>query len=139
MTIDTSAVLQLVAKLAEEDGLKTTVKESLKGGMICGTGATIGGMIGGPLGMAVGGAGGAFIAAFLAQGKFKSVAEVILEMEPKHQRALVEEVTRILNKLDATDMITVASLVMGNYNLRTEVLSTAVGYLRKELKLEILD
>jgi len=54
MPLDVDDVLQLLAELADDDGLKVTVTESLKGGLITGLTAVVGGMLMGPAGLAIG-------------------------------------------------------------------------------------
>ncbi|KAG7168073.1 protein C19orf12 homolog isoform X1 [Homarus americanus] len=78
MPIDTQEALNLLAQVCEEQELGVTVKESVKGGVIAGGATMIGGLLGGPFGLAIGGALGGITAAYMSQGKFKSVASVIL-------------------------------------------------------------
>ena len=47
-------VISLLSVLADEAELKTTVTESLKGGLAVGLLTTIGGLLGGPRGIAIG-------------------------------------------------------------------------------------
>ena len=54
MPVDIDDLIQLLSILADEAGLKATVKESLKGGFITGVMAAAGGLIIGPPGLAVG-------------------------------------------------------------------------------------
>ena len=54
MPLDVDDVLQLLAELADDDDLKVTVTESLKGGLITGLTAVVGGMLLGPPGLAIG-------------------------------------------------------------------------------------
>ena len=54
MPISAEELVRLLAILAEEENLKVTVKESLKGGAMAGAGAVLGGMCGGPVGLALG-------------------------------------------------------------------------------------
>ena len=54
MPVTPEELVRVLAMLAEEEKLRVTVKETLKGGAMAGTGAVIGGMLGGPFGIAVG-------------------------------------------------------------------------------------
>ena len=52
--LDVDSVIDVLATLAEEEKLMTTVKGSIVGGLVTGTAATLGGLLMGPVGMAVG-------------------------------------------------------------------------------------
>lgn len=54
MPINTEQALSLVTQLCEEEKLRVTFKESLKGGAIAGITTIIGGLLGGPIGLAIG-------------------------------------------------------------------------------------
>ena len=55
MVIRTDEILSILSKLSDESGLKVTVQESVKGGVVAGTACTIGGVLLGPPGLAIGG------------------------------------------------------------------------------------
>ena len=55
MVIRTDEVINILSKLSDESGLKVTVNESIKGGVIAGSACTIGGILLGPPGLAIGG------------------------------------------------------------------------------------
>ena len=55
MVLQTNEVCQIISTLSDDSGLKVTVNESLKGGLITGIVCTIGGLILGPVGLAFGG------------------------------------------------------------------------------------
>ena len=54
MPVEISVLVEVLCILCDEDKLKVTLKESLKGGAIAGVSTIIGGMLGGPIGLAVG-------------------------------------------------------------------------------------
>ena len=54
MPVSPEELVRLLALLAQEENLKVTVKETMKGGAMAGAGAVIGGFCGGPVGIAVG-------------------------------------------------------------------------------------
>ena len=54
MPFDVSEVIEVLVKLSEEENLRLTVVESVKGAATAGVGALIGGVIAGPIGLAVG-------------------------------------------------------------------------------------
>lgn len=47
-------LVDVLAKLAQDENLQVSVKQSCKGGVMAGTGATVRGLLGGPVGIAVG-------------------------------------------------------------------------------------
>ena len=60
MVLQTNELCQIITTLTDDSGLKVTVNESLKGGLITGIICTIGGLILGPAGLAFGGTVGNF-------------------------------------------------------------------------------
>lgn len=58
MPVDTEEFLRGVALLADNNNMRVTLKQSMKGAAICGAICFFGGMVGGPVGLAVGGAVG---------------------------------------------------------------------------------
>lgn len=62
MVLLTSELMNALAILADNEELKVTLKQSGKGGLICGAMCMIGGFIGGPPGLLVGGALGSIVA-----------------------------------------------------------------------------
>ncbi|GBM37840.1 hypothetical protein AVEN_84540-1 [Araneus ventricosus] len=53
MPISTSDVIELLCTLAEEERLKVTLSESLKGGLITGIAAALGAFLLGPMGLPI--------------------------------------------------------------------------------------
>lgn len=62
MPVDIQEFLEGIAVLADNQNMRVTMKESGKGGLICGVCCFIGGIIGGPVGLAVGGSVGGLAA-----------------------------------------------------------------------------
>ena len=54
MPVNTREIIDLLCTLAEEERLRVTVRESVKGGLIAGGSAAAGGLLLGPIGIAVG-------------------------------------------------------------------------------------
>ena len=57
MVFRTDEICNIISKLSDESGLRVTVNESVKGGVIAGSACTIGGVLLGPPGLAIGGKG----------------------------------------------------------------------------------
>lgn len=54
MPVNTREIIELLCTLAEEERLRVTIRESLKGGLIAGGMAAAGGLALGPIGIALG-------------------------------------------------------------------------------------
>ena len=52
--ISPDELVDVLAKLAKDNNLQVSVKQSVKGGVIAGTCATVGGLLAGPVGIGVG-------------------------------------------------------------------------------------
>lgn len=59
-----------LAKIADEENMRVTLKQSGKGALICGAGGFIGGLCGGPVGIAVGGTIGGLCAMKMVSSNF---------------------------------------------------------------------
>ena len=55
MVLQTNEVCQIISTLSDDSGLKVTVNESMKGGLLTGIVCTLGGLVLGPAGLAIGG------------------------------------------------------------------------------------
>ena len=122
MVIRTDEMLNIVTTLSDDSGLKVTINESVKGGLITGTACTVGGIILGPVGLALGGAVGGFVAYLLGDGKFKPVSNVIMhEMRDEERQQLATSVRNIVADLDATDAVQLMVLINGNAALKGRI------------------
>lgn len=73
MPIDTQALLDAAATIAEEENMKITIKHSAKGAVIGGAALFVGGMLLGPIGFLVGGTAGGAIAYYNSKGNFHKI------------------------------------------------------------------
>ncbi|KAK2191302.1 hypothetical protein NP493_54g00037 [Ridgeia piscesae] len=137
MPLDVDDVLQLLAELADDDGLKVTVTESLKGGLITGLTAVVGGMLMGPAGLAIGGALGGTAAAYSAHGKFESVGSVIRRMDDAKRKILYNRAMTIFNKFSLTDIVTLNALMAGEMAIRADLIGVVIEHLHDSLALEV--
>ena len=122
MVIRTDEMIHIVTTLSDDSGLKVTINESVKGGLITGTACTVGGLILGPVGLALGGAVGGFVAYILGDGKFKPVSNVIMyDMRDEDRQKLATAVRNIIADLDAADAVQLMVLINGNAALKGRI------------------
>ncbi|XP_033012595.1 protein C19orf12 homolog [Lacerta agilis] len=133
MPINVNDVMQLLCRISEVRGMKAAIKHSGRGALLAGLGAFTGGLMGGPVGLALGGALGGLIAASMASGQFKPVPQIILELPPREQQQLYEDVRAIVRNLDWMDVAQLTALVMGNSSVQEKLLMVVTNYITKEL------
>ncbi|XP_040266153.1 protein C19orf12 homolog [Bufo bufo] len=137
MPINVDDILCLLCHLSTEQKMKVAIKHSARGAVAAGAGAFVGGLLGGPPGIAVGGALGGVLGAWMANGQFKSVPQILMEMPPVQQQTLCEQIYAIIRNLDWTDATQLIMLVSGNAALQQRVAAALIGYVTQELKAEI--
>lgn len=54
MPVNNNELISVAQQLSENQNLRVTVKESMKGACMAGGGALVGGLLGGPIGLAIG-------------------------------------------------------------------------------------
>ncbi|GFT64004.1 uncharacterized protein NPIL_530701 [Nephila pilipes] len=139
MPISTSDVIDLLCTLAEEERLKVTLSESLKGGLITGAGAAVGGLLLGPIGFPIGGALGGGVAAVTCGNKFQPVSQVIATMSQERRERLANKIRNIMNKIDVTDVVVFTALISGDFSVRNRVVGALVDYLRHEMSMALVE
>ncbi|XP_075694525.1 protein C19orf12 homolog [Rhinoderma darwinii] len=137
MPFNIDDILRLLCHLSTEQKMKAAVKHSARGAMTAGAGAFIGGLLGGPPGIAVGGALGGVLGAWMANGQFKPIPQVLMELPPVQQQTLCEQIFAIVRTLDWTDATQLIMLVTGNAVLQQRVAAALISYVTQELKAEI--
>ncbi|XP_072013868.1 uncharacterized protein [Amphiura filiformis] len=138
MPVTAEELVRLLAILAEEENLRVTVKETLKGGAMAGAGAVIGGMCGGPVGLAVGGAVGGACAAYMSR-KIQICAEILFEMEPKKRELLYEHFKSIITGIDAHDVTSLGRLIAGDPLIRGQALMGLKDFVGGTMSMQIID
>ncbi|GIX87636.1 uncharacterized protein CDAR_453111 [Caerostris darwini] len=139
MPISTSDVIDLLCTLAEEERLKVTLSESLKGGLVTGLGAVAGSMLLGPIGLPIGGALGGGVAAFICGNKFQPVSQVIATMSQERRERLANKIRQVMNKINVTDVVVFAALISGDCSVRSRVIGELVDYLRHEMSMALVE
>ena len=137
MVIRTDEVINIVSTLSDESGLKVTVKESLKGGLLTGVICTLFGCLLGPIGFVIGGIIGGILA-YMKSGKFKPVSHVIGQLDEFKKEQLAESVKIILNDLDVTDAVQLMVMLHGDIPLKTKILTQVTTFLKDQLQMAIL-
>ena len=137
MVVRYQEILTLITTIGDDENIRVTVKESLKGGLITGIAATIGGLILGPLGLAVGGTVGG-ISAYLASEEYRKISDVIIYDMPKvDQERLVRAITNIVNELDVHDAIELIAVVQGNSLIKAKIMSEMATFFKHQLDMQI--
>lgn len=139
MPINAEDVIELLCILVDEENLKVSVKESLKGGVITGCTTVVGGLLGGPVGMAIGGATGGAAAAYISWGKFEPVSCALQKFTSKQKQELYELSMKIITGLTIEDAVSLNSIVLGDAILRQQILDQVVDHLKSKVQMEILD
>lgn len=125
-------IIQICELLSEQENLKVCVSESLKGACYAFGGTLLGGLLGGPVGLFAGNyiilrfkvvlliiillgsvIGGTY-GAITSKGKFTSIITVINEMPEYDRNRLSEAVAHAIRNIDATDVITLLTILNGN-------------------------
>ena len=139
MVIKYEDILKVITTLGDDENLRITVKQSAKGGLIAGVICAIGGLLAGPVGLIFGGAAGGCLAAYLDGNSFKPLSTVILyDMKPVDQRALVDAVTKIIQNVDAMDVIELLALTQGSAVLKAKILGEVTSYCQQQLNCEFV-
>ncbi|EFA07338.1 protein C19orf12 homolog [Tribolium castaneum] len=134
MPLSQRDIIRVCEILAEQEQLECTVRHSLVGACYAFGGALLGGILGGPVGLGVGSAAGGALAAYKSQGKFKSAAYVIMfEMTERDRQRLADAVGEVIRSIDASDVITVVTLLNTNALLRNSALEVLKRFLTNDV------
>lgn len=87
----------------------------------------------------LGGALGGAFAAYSASGKFKSVGEILLEMDEEKKQLLYTKATAIINNVGPQDIVALTAFVVGNPAIKQQLMGTVVDHVHNQLKMEIID
>ena len=119
-------VWALIRSICEEENLTTSVKGSLKVGAITGVSGFLGTLVGGPVGAVGGAVIGGIIGSSVASD-VKPLWEVIQAMEESKKRELVQQVTTLVQGVNATDAVALLAIVNSNATMRGNVLEAITG------------
>ncbi|XP_077982318.1 protein C19orf12 homolog [Glandiceps talaboti] len=139
MPVNAEELIRLLAMLSEEEQMKVAVRQTLKGGLIAGSFATVGGLLGGPVGIAVGGALGGAWGAWATKGKFRPVSDILIDMNKEQRVQLQEYFNLAFRSLTTEDFTALNKMVAGDEQVRRKMLYGLKTYFNDELKMVIVD
>lgn len=130
-------VVRLCCEISAQEQIKVAVRSAAQGAAMTGGAAFVGGMLAGPPGLAMGGVVGGLFAGWWANGTFRPLPQILLELPPQQQRKLYDDVMAVVGNLDWTDAAQLVALVMGSSSLQQQVTAALLNYVSKELRAEV--
>jgi hypothetical protein len=138
MPLHQNDIIKVCEILAEQEELKVTTNEALKGACFTFAGAFVGGFIGGPLGLGIGSAAAGAVAAYKSQGKFKSAVYVIMyEMSENEKQKLANSVKNVISSIDTSDVLTLVTMLNSNRIIRDSVIALIKNTLTSDMGLTL--
>lgn len=159
MPLHQNDIIKVCEILAEQEELKVTTNEALKGACFTFAGAFVGGFIGGPLGLGfgrymlkclntrvaiyvkykiTGSAAAGAVAAYKSQGKFKSAVYVIMyEMSENEKQKLANSVKNVISSIDTSDVLTLVTMLNSNRIIRDSVIALIKNTLTSDMGLTL--
>lgn len=128
--------LEVVGEIFQEENIKISIKESVKGSLITGIAALVGGLVGGKSGLIAGGVMGT-VAAYSMTNDFKSLLQVIHEMDYNVQKKLFDTIQNALTSIDISDAVKLVLLLTTSQSMKQIVIRETINFLRNEMSLEI--
>uniref|UniRef100_H2YNG2 Uncharacterized protein n=1 Tax=Ciona savignyi TaxID=51511 RepID=H2YNG2_CIOSA len=136
MPLQTNDVMQLLVTLAQEENIKVTVTQSLRGGLLAGVGAFAGGLIGGPVGMAIGASVGGIAGAATSQ-EFQPLYVVIKQLPAPQKQELEKRVMNIISGFEPQDALALLALVHGSAAIKVKIISAMTDFFTSSLGYQI--
>ncbi|XP_028392337.1 protein C19orf12 homolog [Dendronephthya gigantea] len=137
--ISPDELVDVLAKLAKDNNLQVSVKQSLKGGVIAGTGATVGGLLGGPIGIGVGATIGGMIGAWSTSGTFRSVYSILQELTPIEKEKMHRSIMTAIGDVGLLDLVAFAALIATDQVYKQQMLGAMFEYFKNEFQMEIVE
>ena len=138
MPVSEADILNLMAILADEDGLQVTVRRAVYGGAIAGITTTVGGLLGGSAGLLAGGIVGGVIA-YASSRDFRSVSQVIRDMNDHDKQLLYNSVKEIVENSGIDDYPALIAFLRESSGLptRQQLMDELVSFLRDNMRLRV--
>ncbi|CAG9770450.1 unnamed protein product [Ceutorhynchus assimilis] len=132
-------IIEICRVLAEQENLKATIVESGKGALFVGLAAFMGSILAGPLGLAVGGTvSSVALAVSSSNKKYKSVVEIINEMNDDQKMRLSQSVTDTLKNVRLEDCVGLLTYVLSNATTKELVLLELANFLKREFQMQVM-
>ncbi len=80
---------------------------------------------------------GGAVAAYSSWGKFKSVAQVLMDMDRKQKELLYKSAMSILQNAAVSDVMALNAVVAGDMVLRKALLDKVVDHVKDQLHMEL--
>ena len=138
MPISVDDLQRLMVVLADEDQLRVNARNSTLGGVVAGVATTVGGLLIGPPGLLIGGALGGILAYWNAR-KFKSVSQVINDMNTSQKQALFDAMKDIIGSLNSGDYLTLMAFLSTGPGLliRQKLKDKMVSFVRDQMRFQM--
>lgn len=138
MPVSEADILNLMAILADENGLQVTVRRAVYGGAIAGITTTVGGLFGGPVGLLAGGVVGGALA-YVSSRDFRPVSQVIRDMNDHDKQLLYNSVKEIVENSGIDDYPALIAFLRESSGLptRQQLMDELVSFLRDNMRLRV--
>ena len=137
MPVSAFDLQRVMAILADEDELKVTVNNSVRGTAVVGSTTLVGALLFGPPGFLIGGTVGGLLAYYIT-GNFKPVSAVIKDMSAEEKQLLYDTIRDIINNLDIDDYLTLIAFLRGpGLLVRQQLMASMIAFLRDQMHLQM--
>ena len=92
-----------------------------------------------PISLPTGAAAGGSLAAYTSWGKFKSVPEILSDMDKDQRQLLYDHFTAIITGIEAHDVTSLGRLIAGDPLIRGQALMGLKDFVGGQLKMQIID
>ncbi|XP_058798581.1 protein C19orf12 homolog [Phymastichus coffea] len=114
MFIETKELFDVIVELSTIKEMKVALNTTVECGVVAAISTMIGGLVAGPPGIAAGGLVGTLISSCHANGKFKSVPEILMKDTTQQQKEKLANALR--NFLTKENIITIVQLITASQN-----------------------
>lgn len=130
-------VMELCKMVAKEEEMKVTVSEAAKGSLLALGGAFFGGLLGGKTGLAIGGSLGAIAGASVVDD-FRSVVDVIDDMNPRRKQELYNQAMRVMMSFDQSDVASAVMMLTVSDVFRAKLVTCIKMFVEGKLNMNVL-
>ncbi|XP_004536446.1 protein C19orf12 homolog [Ceratitis capitata] len=139
MPVDCRELVEAISIIANERNVQVTMKQATKGSLVCAASAFAGGILLGPVGLAVGSAAGGLMAYKMTSGKFRPLADVLInDLTDRQKEQLVRRVNNAVAEFAISDLAILLPMLMNNASIQEAVLKTAISFVSNELRVQVI-